>query len=213
MGPINTRDPAAAARAYTDVLNWPIAVGHRYRPRQGCTCEDAACPTPGAHPDLQGFAATRGCRSEWEIETAPGAALIARTASFDALVMPRRIGMATMVALDHVAPVPCLTDTARAILLALPATGRYALSDEAPPSVELRTGSQQWIALPPSHGNRWDTPPWNEQTSAPIPLLHGGDIRPHLAEAIGQVNAPSSVPGRSCDTTQALHRLVQEHHR
>ncbi len=195
MRPINTRDPALAARAYTNVLNWPIAVGHRYRPRQGCTCANAACPTPGAHPNTKGLASTRGCHADWDIETAPGAALIAHTASFDALVMPRRIGMATMVALDRVAPVPCLTDTARAILFMLPATGRYALGDEPPPFIELRTGSRQWIALPPSHGTRWDTPPWNEQTSAPIPLLHGGDIRPRLAEAIGQVNVSSSVPG------------------
>lgn len=192
MGPIDTRDPATAARAYTELLDWRITVGHRYRPRQGCTCGDTACPTPGAHPFPEAIAPASEVHIEWDIETAPGAALIAVTGTFDAIVMPRRTGMATMVSLDRVAPVPCLTNDAQATLFVLPSTGRYALGEDTLIGVELRTGQGQWIALPPSHGTRWDTPPWNEQTRAPVTLLHGQDVRPHLAEAFARVPAQSA---------------------
>ncbi|MFD5509045.1 hypothetical protein ACFWIB_14880 [Streptomyces sp. NPDC127051] len=184
MGPINTHDPATAAETYTVTLGWPIAIGHRYRPRGGCTCSNPTCPTPGAHPLPGALAVAARALPGSELAAAPGAALIATTAACDALVMPRRIGMATMVSLDRVAPVPCLIDSSRAFLLVLPATGRYALGGRTGSAVELRSGPQQWIALPPSNGTRWDTPPWNEQTNDPIPLLHGGDVRAHLTEAL-----------------------------
>ncbi|MFC5802291.1 hypothetical protein [Streptomyces formicae] len=183
MEPINTRDPVTAARAYLSILDWPISVGHRYRPRSGCTCGQA-CATPGAHPRPGALTplTTDGVRAV--LDAAPGAGLITPTARFDALVMPRQLGMAAMVSLDRVAPVPCLIDDTRAILLVLPSTGRCALSDQALTAVELRAGPDQWIAVPPSHGTRWDTPPWSEETHAPIPLLHGGDLRPQLSEAL-----------------------------
>lgn len=186
MGPINTRDPATAARAYT-VLGWPIAIGERYRPRQGCTCGNTQCPAPGAHP-IPGEPPAVGY-VDWDIETAPGAALIAPTVAFDALVMPRRMGMAIMVSLDRDAPVPCLVDEEHATILVLPSTGRYALGCTPPAGVRLRTGADQWIALPPSHGIRWDTPPWNEQTRRRLPLLHGGDVRGYVVEAAGHAAA------------------------
>lgn len=185
MGPINTRDPHAAARAYAN-LGWPLTLGHRYRPKGGCTCGDRACPTPGAHP-LPGPVTPLGEQRLLDaLGASPGAAIIATTAPFDALILPRQAGMATMASLDRVAPVPCLTASTWAILLVLPATGRYALGDQPQPAVALRTGPQQWIPLPPTHDTGWDTPPWNEQTHAPTPLLHGGDIRPHLADALAQ---------------------------
>lgn len=179
MGPINTRDPAAAATAYTTILGWPMALGHRYRPRGGCTCGNPECPTPGAHPLDGGLAVTSK-----DVAATPGVALIATTAAFDALLVPKRVGMAAMASLDRIAPVPCLTDNAQAVLLVLPATGRYALASQPSPTVELRSGPEQWLALPPSRGTRWDTPPWNEQTGHPVALLHGGDVRPHLDKAL-----------------------------
>jgi hypothetical protein len=97
--------------------------------------------------------------------------------------MPRQQGMAAMVSLDRVAPVPCLVTQTRAALFVLPSTGRYALPGGCE-DVEVRTGAHQWVALPPSHGIRWDTPPWHEQTHRPLPLLHGQDLHPHLLDSL-----------------------------
>ncbi|WP_138894646.1 hypothetical protein [Streptomyces chryseus] len=116
-----------------------------------------------------------------ELEASPGAGLIAWTTVFDALVVPRALGMAAMVSLDRVAPVPCLVaGEDHAVLLVLPATGRYAVEDVPG---EVRSGADQWIAVPPTHGVRWDTAPWVEQTATPVTLLHGRDVGRHLREA------------------------------
>lgn len=184
MGPINTRHPATAARAY-QALGWPLVIGHRHRPRGGCTCGNPQCPTPGAHPRPGRLTPLGEQQLLEQLDTQPGAALIATTAAIDAVVLPRVCGMAAMASLDRIAPVPCLTEGERAILLVLPATGRYALAEQHP-AVQVRGGPEQWIPLPPTHGTRWDTPPWNEQTHQPVALLHGGDLKPHLAAALAQ---------------------------
>lgn len=181
MEPIDIRRPSAAARAYTNILHWPLTVGYRYRPRQGCTCGAVDCLTPGAHP-VPGRPSVRGHEEiARELDVSPGAGLIAWTVPFDAVVVPRAIGMAAMVSLDRVAPVPCLVAGGLVVLLVLPATGRYALSGGMPG--EVRSGPDQWIAIPPSHGVRWDTQPWVEQTSTPAPLLNGRDVGRHLDTA------------------------------
>ncbi|WP_019059927.1 hypothetical protein [Streptomyces prunicolor] len=198
MEPINTRDPAAAARAYVR-LEWPVALGHRYRPRQGCTCEDPDCPTPGAHPAAGPLLQLAEDNLGDALESAPGAALIAATERFDVLIVPRRIGMAVMVDLDRVARVPCLIDKGaeKTALFVLPATGCYA---DPHPALELRTGPDEWIALPPSHGLHWDTPPWMEQTGRPHPLLHGADVGRHLADVF------KITPGGFSAHQQETHR-------
>ncbi|MFI2434609.1 hypothetical protein [Streptomyces sp. NPDC018693] len=178
MLPIDTRDPAAAARAYLR-LEWPLSLGHRYRPRQGCTCDDADCPTPGAHPLPEAWPLHCEDAIDRALDTMPGAALIAATERFDALILPHRIGMAAMIQLDRITPVPCLFYGRCAALLVMPATGRYAAVRE---DVEVRTGRDAWIALPPSHDIRWDTPPWIEPTEKPRPLMHGRDVGEKIAE-------------------------------
>lgn len=53
-------------------------------------------------------------------------------------------------------------------------TGRYTA---CAPRVEVRTGPADWLALPPSHVLRWETPPWIEPTTTkPRDLLNGGDV-------------------------------------
>ncbi|MBT2490666.1 hypothetical protein J7E96_19525 [Streptomyces sp. ISL-96] len=180
MEPIDTRQPGAAVSAYAGILEWPLTVGYRNRPRQGCTCQTEECRTPGAHP-VPGRPNFRSVEEiQQELEASPGAGLIAWTTVFDALVVPRPLGMAAMVSLDRVAPVPCLVTEDHVVLLVLPATGRYAL-DDVPG--EVRSGSDQWIAVPPTYGVRWDTTPWVEQTATPVQLLHGRDVGRHLREA------------------------------
>ncbi|WP_328638340.1 hypothetical protein [Streptomyces canus] len=178
MEPINTRDPATAARAYLS-LEWPVALGHRHRPKQGCTCERPGCPLPGAHP-VAGAERLDAESLPRALETAPGAGLIAFTERFDAVLVPRQVGMAAMVLLDREKPVTCLISGSDVYaLLVLPSTGRYAAVD---PKVEVRTGEEGWIALPPSRGVRWDTSPWIEGTTEPRKLIHGSEIRHQLAD-------------------------------
>lgn len=180
MRPINTRDPATAARAYL-ALNWPLAVGHRNRPQGGCTCGDASCPTPGAHPPPGRLPRLTEADVGEVVQALPGVSLIAVTERFDALLLPQRVAMAAMVTLDKISPVPCIQTQSghSAALLVLPATGRYAAVNGR---VEVRTGPNGWLALPPSHQLRWDTPPWIEPTTTARELLHGEDVGRVLRE-------------------------------
>ncbi|GGZ55897.1 hypothetical protein GCM10010387_57520 [Streptomyces inusitatus] len=179
---MRTQDPQAAAHTYTQTLGWPIAVGHRYRPRAGCTCQNPTCPTPGAHPRP----GTRHTDIGQELRETPSASIICQTICFDALVMPHPVAMAAMVRLEAEAPVPvpCLYLPSRhAALLVLPGTGTAALSARSQPVVAVRTGPDDWVPLPPSHDVRWDTPPWAEPTGGPVQLLPGGELRTHLSRS------------------------------
>lgn len=187
MGPINTCDPAAAARGYV-ALEWPLTLGHRFRPRQGCTCENVNCSAPGAHPALSPTPVLTEQSLAGALETSPAASLIATTERFDAVLVPRDVGMAAMVSLDRVGPVPCLIHESGIVaLLVLPATGRYCLVNNA---VEVRDGPLGWIALPPSRGVRWDTPPWIEPTSTPRDLISGEEVGRKLRECFNYVTTP-----------------------
>ncbi|RMB80102.1 hypothetical protein [Streptomyces shenzhenensis] len=187
MEPVNTRNPTAAARAYL-ALEWPLTVGHRYRPKQGCTCGRTTCPIPGAHPVPHGSSLDESSLTA-ALESAPGAGLIAHTERFDAVIVPRQVGMAAMALLDRDTPIPCLIaapDTY--VLLVLPATGRYAAVNA---SVEVRTGQDGWIALPPSRGARWDNPPWIEGTTEPRKLINGDEIRCTLSRCFAVIQTGS----------------------
>ncbi|UFR07159.1 hypothetical protein KBP30_41210 [Streptomyces sp. Go40/10] len=187
MEPISTTDPRATtrARAYLG-LGWPLVSGHRHRPRQGCTCDRPDCPVPGAHPKVDlGPRLTEDTLAG--LDQAPGVSLIAVTEAMDAVIVPRRIGMAAMVYLDREGPIPCLTYRDTVALLVLPATGRYAAVHQ---DIEVRTGPDGWIALPPSHGTAWDTPPWTEPAGTPRPLRHGQDVGRELAEALRLARRP-----------------------
>lgn len=188
--PIDVRSPRAAARAYTGVLGWPVAAGHGVRPGRGCTCPRAGCRMPGAHPRARPLPVAVDTGAVEELDEVPGAALIAPTLHFDAVVVPREVGMSAMIGLDRVAPVPCLVDAAHAYLLLRPGTGCFAVPEPDPQTqgqvqagVRVRTGPTGWVALPPSHGVRWDTVPWDTAGRRPVPLPHGGDVRRHLAWA------------------------------
>ncbi|MER7671333.1 hypothetical protein ABTY61_23105 [Kitasatospora sp. NPDC096128] len=171
---INTCRPDDAATAYSTSLHWLLSVGYRHRPRQGCTCTEQNCPVPGAHPRPDSPVYVGPELIVQELEQSPGAGIIAWTTRFDALVLPRSVGLATMAALDQIAQVPCIVTDDAVTLLVLPATGRFARTFH--PDLEVRSGRSNWIALPPSHGTRWDTPPWVPQTSTPVALLHGVDV-------------------------------------
>ncbi|MFJ8364542.1 hypothetical protein [Streptomyces sp. NPDC093984] len=117
---------------------------------------------------------------EAALESAPGASLIVATERFDAVMLPRDIGMAAMVHLDRKARMPCLVyDCGAVALLVAASTGRHCRVDEA---VEVRTGPDGWVALPPSRGVRWDNPPWVDGTREPCQLVSGAEATDVLAE-------------------------------
>ncbi|TLS46102.1 hypothetical protein FE633_11190 [Streptomyces montanus] len=196
MQRIDTRNPAACGAAYTSILGWPIAPGHRHRPRGGCTCGNPeTCPGSGAHPLPGPLTPSPADGLAAELDASPGAALIAPTVPFDALVLPRWTGLSVVMWIARRTTVPCLLQGEdHAVLLVLPATGRYAVPEGTSPStVQVRSGPEQWIALPPSHGARWDTPPWHEQTQDPLPLIPGGDLLGALASALRATAEPSGA--------------------
>ncbi|GAA1930623.1 hypothetical protein [Streptantibioticus ferralitis] len=173
---LHGRDPIASAQAY-NALGWPVMIGHRWRRGPGCTCgQGPACPTPGAHPIAQPSVPLTADQIPAALEAAPGAALITSCTAFDAVVMPRALGMALMVLLDHYhVPAPCLTvDHTTATVLVAPQTA-YGLCGGP---CTVRRGGADWIALPPSYGIRWDTPP----TCDVLPT--GERVRPHLAQVL-----------------------------
>ncbi|WP_189177578.1 hypothetical protein [Streptomyces lasiicapitis] len=163
---------------YASVLDWPIAVGHRYRRTGGCTCQDTdpggLCPAPGAHPRAIPVEPLAADAVATAFDQAPGASIIAACGLFDVITLPYLLGAGLMVRLDRL-PVhtPCLmTGQARASLLVSPGTARE-LSGYA--GVTVRSGTHGWVALPPSHQTRWDTAPEPGQ-----PLPRAGDLDPHL---------------------------------
>ncbi|MEU5193681.1 hypothetical protein AB0G86_06405 [Streptomyces scabiei] len=186
--PINTLDAAGCGDAYTGILGWPIAPGHRHRPRGGCTCgEPDTCPGSGAHPVLGPLTPSPADGLAEELEASPGAALIAPTLLFDAVVLPKWSGLSVVMSLERCdKAVPCIVQGENhAVLLVLPATGKYAVpEEEGLPDVVVRSGPEQWVALPPSHGIRWEQPPWHEQTRQPLPLIHGNDLLFPLTQAL-----------------------------
>ncbi|MFI9755806.1 hypothetical protein [Streptomyces collinus] len=115
---------------------------------------------------------------------------------FDALVLPKWSGLSVVMWLDGSGTaVPCLLrGDDHAVLLVLPAPGRYALPDNTGSStVELRSGPEEWIALPPYQGTRWDSPPWHEQTHQPLPLIHGQDLLVPMTQALRMTAEPSAA--------------------
>lgn len=191
MVPINTRDPRAAGRAYL-ALEWPLRLGHRFRPRRGCTCGQTNCGAPGAHPPVCPSPQLLEESLAGALETSPGASLITATTHFDAVFVPRSIGLHAMVLLDGQAGMPCLLyGDHEAVLLVLPATGRYCLVHD---EVTVRSGDDGWVALPPSRGVRWDTPPWIESTGAPRRLTHGEDVGRVLRQCFEFADGPVEMP-------------------
>lgn len=183
------RDATDYACTYAILLGWPVARGHRYRPRGGCTCLEGSaartCPAPGAHPiDSSVVVASSPDRLKAEFAAAPGAGVIAPTLRFDAVVLPRPVAAFALVLAERRGPVPCVNNRYQSTLLVAPGTARAALATLSRTVVDLRSGPDHWVALPPSHGTWWDTPPWDDLTGDPLPLPAADDISQPLALAV-----------------------------
>ncbi|MER5966869.1 hypothetical protein [Streptomyces sp. NPDC002057] len=178
---LHGRDTTESAAVYHR-LGWPVAIGHRQRTGSGCTCHDnptaTPCLTPGAHPAGKTVRPLESGELTAAFDAAPGAGIIIPCTRFDALVVAHAIGMGVMLRADAKSlHIPCLTaGHTTATLLVEAGTGTLL---DACPQVEVRSGPQSWVAMPPSHGIRWDTAPDHE-----LPLPPATAVRPHLAQVV-----------------------------
>ncbi|MBC3985151.1 hypothetical protein H8N01_21885 [Streptomyces sp. AC536] len=111
----------------------------------------------------------------------PGVGVIAPALGFGAVTLPRAIGMMAMVSIDRRMRAPCLVGPDSVTLLVQPGTASVLGSVSA---ATVLTGAGEWLALPPSHGMRWDTPPWDERTGHPLALPHGHSLVRDVREAV-----------------------------
>ncbi len=183
---LHGRDTVECAIVYVRELRWSVAPGHRFRKRAGCTCDKFSCDVPGAHPAASTVDGLELGAVRPAFENIPGAGIIAACTAFDAVSVPHHLGLGLMMALDaggiHV---PCLTmDPFVATLLTAPKTGSLL----AGPAAVVRSGSEAWIALPPSHGVRWDTPP-----ELNVPLPPAQRLLPYWREVVGRSQAADTA--------------------
>ncbi|MFE4659203.1 hypothetical protein ACFRFJ_21240 [Streptomyces hydrogenans] len=180
MRPLHDRNTTACALTYADVLHWPLAIGHRFRRRAGCTCpKTTACPTPGAHP-LPGPVTPLNAGSIADaFDQTPGAGIIAPCDHFDAVTLPGPVGTALLLMLDRfTVHAPSLADLHGTVTVLVEPGTSHRLAETCTDLV-IHTGPTAWIALPPSHGIRWDTPPVPHR-----PLPHALTLRPHLERVV-----------------------------
>lgn len=206
---VNRLDAATLAYIYANILGWPIARGHHISSSSGvCSCQEppgtAACPAPGAHSRSDPVPlAISHIQREFTETTG---AVMGSCSLFDAVTMPYNLAMALMVELDRrTPPVPCLVTAQRsATMLVAPSTARSELLVALDRRIRVFSGSEHWIALPPSAGVRWDTPPWLGAKAA-VPLRDGSTMLPALREALNHSTRP---PSRTSDGAASTHLLT-----
>ncbi|MEU8681372.1 bifunctional DNA primase/polymerase [Streptomyces sp. NPDC048611] len=179
----------SAVAEYSGLWGWDVAPGARAvragSGRTDCSCGDAGCPSPGAHPLAFGEELAAG--AGWEKAAAawaetPGAAILLPVGrSFDILDVPEAAGRNALARLERMAlplgPV-AVAPTGRALFFVAPgAAGRlpdllYRMGwDDA--SLDLRSlGPGDHLTAPPSdlggHGPmRWLRPPTLDTAGRP----------------------------------------------
>ncbi|MGW3013270.1 bifunctional DNA primase/polymerase [Streptomyces sp. NPDC001219] len=179
----------SAVAEYSGLWGWDVAPGARAvragSGRTDCSCGDADCPSPGAHPLAFGEELAAG--AGWEKAAAawaetPGAAILLPVGrSFDVLDVPEAAGRNALARLERMAlplgPV-AVAPTGRALFFVAPgAAGRlpdllYRMGwDDA--SLDLRSlGPGDHLTAPPSdlggHGPmRWLRPPTLDTAGRP----------------------------------------------
>jgi hypothetical protein len=154
--PPTTRDGAALAHAYVDLLDWPLLV-------------DGALVTREQAEEL--------------MEGAPGAVLQTRGEGFDTVSVPRALGSDVLVNVDRSSfAFPSLLVGDDFVTFLVEAGTGVCLSDIS--EVRIETGAL--VPLPPTPGLRWDTPPWDIYAGSPtaLQLPHARDLRKSLDTAL-----------------------------
>ncbi|WP_228976852.1 bifunctional DNA primase/polymerase [Streptomyces sp. DH12] len=161
-----------AVAEYTGLWGWDVAPGARAA-AGACSCGDAACPAPGAHPlgfapEVPAGSSVDAVAEAWA--RCPGASMLLPVGrSFDVLEVAEAAGRRALVRLERMGlplgPV-CVTPTGRAQFFVAPGASAqlprllYRMGwDDA--DLDLRClGPGSWITAPPSdHGGlgpaRW----------------------------------------------------------
>ena len=154
--PPTTRDGAALAHAYVDLLGWPLLI--------------------------DGDLVTRE-QAEELMERAPSTVVQVRGESCDTVSVPRTLGSDVLLNVDR-SPVtiPSLLVGDDVVTFLVRAGSGACLSDVS----EARIETGALVPLPPTPGMRWDTPPWDIYAGGPtaLELPHARDLRKSLDTAL-----------------------------
>lgn len=186
--------PREAAARYAEDLRWQVVPGVSLETTAGvvrCSCGDASCPLPGAHPegpDWAGRATSSGAvvRRLWGAR--PDAAVLLPTGrSFDVLEVSETAGFLALARLERLGPPEAagpvlLTPDGRMRFLVLPgAVASVAREVRAPGRSPERLdlvamGDGGWITAPPTrHGSRgpaqWVRAPFSHSLPEAAALL------------------------------------------
>ncbi|MFF1717258.1 hypothetical protein [Streptomyces sp. NPDC058268] len=140
--PPRARDGSTLAHAYVDLLGWQLLA-------------DGAPVTPEQAGEL--------------LERAPDRVVQIRCEGFDTVTVPRALGSDALLTLDRgPVRVPSLMagDDAVTFLVQAGTGGFLAQISNA----LVQNDGLHLLALPPTRGVRWDTPPWDVYADGPTPL-------------------------------------------
>lgn len=156
--PPRTRDGSALVHAYTDLLAWSLLAG------SDCLSADEA-----AHL----------------LNTDPHAVVETPCDKFDAVRVSCAVGRDALMWLDRksadVPLIPSFQDGISVTFLVRPGAARHLQGLDA---VSVVSGPDGRIALPPTPGVRWDTPPWHAMTPVPIELADAQSLQTVLERAL-----------------------------
>ncbi|MEU4896220.1 hypothetical protein AB0B12_26290 [Streptomyces sp. NPDC044780] len=110
------------------------------------------------------------------------AVLWAACTKFDAVTTPRKAATSALVRLDRRSTaLPCLLCGETGTFLVARGSGVHV---SALAGVQVMTGADARITLPPTNGVRWDTPPWHLTERAPLKLPSAVVLLSCLEEAL-----------------------------
>lgn len=160
--PPGLQDGLAMVRAYTELLSWSI------------------------------FLETAAASSQDEVERAivdrPHLAVATACAGFDAVLVPSAAAMDALVTVERHWQVPNLRSRLNTVtFLVAPGSGRNVADL---PGVQVLSGKEALIQLPPTAGVRWDTPPWRIGEPTPVQLRAADELRSALVKALQLYPAP-----------------------
>lgn len=153
--PPRSRDALVNTYADAELLGWPLFVG-----------------TEPMNAD----------RVQHVFARNPTTALLAACTKFDAVTASRRVVADALVRLDRMGAVlPCLLYRETGTFLVARGSGAHV---SALAGVQVMAGADARITLPPTHGARWDTPPWHLTKRAPLELSSAAVLHSCLEEGL-----------------------------
>jgi hypothetical protein len=122
--------------------------------------------------------------AEAALDRRPDTVLLAACSSFDAISVPYEAAADALLRLDReetTSAAPCLFYGDTGTFLVEVSTGKQVAELEG---VQVATGPDALIVVPPTSGARWDTPPWSRTERMSLALPSASDIRAALADGL-----------------------------